>query len=556
MKVSFVNVVSAFVALVSSVSVSAAPYPAPAPTPVVNLSKRDGTPPNTGNTVSLTWTVAQATASPDGTARPSAVLANGQFPGPKVEANYGDMIALTVVNNLPDGTGIHFHGLQFTGVPQYDGAPGVSQCPIPAGGSMTYTFQADRYGTSWWHGHYNMNYLDGLWGPVIIHPPTEAQQYDEEYTITLNDWYHSDGPSIESHFLSQASSGEEQVPDSGLINGVDSYSCAYNNPTQCTANGNITTFNFTPGKKYRLRIINTSVLTNFLFSIDGHNMSVIEADWNDLQPYTTNTMQIAIGQRYSVIVEATQPVGNYWFRAIMDENCYPPSDLTAYPLRNDLRAMISYDGAGSALPNTTSYNASDPNCIDLLETDLVPLQSDNVQSPIQSFVFNVTNTRVTGGYYKGMVNNVSYVNTPQDPTLFHYTSGSSGNTSFPQSQNVYTIPNSGWVQVVLQNLDKDTHPFHLHGHTFSILAYEENATYDPANPPTLNTATPLKRDTATIPIHGYTIISFDASNPGIWLLHCHIEFHYGSGFAVQFAELPSQMASITVPSDMQSMCSA
>jgi FtsP/CotA-like multicopper oxidase with cupredoxin domain len=52
-----------------------------------------------------------------------------------------------------------------------DGVPGVQQCPIPPGGSFTYSFIADLYGTSWYHSHYSAQYAGGLIGPMVIHGP-------------------------------------------------------------------------------------------------------------------------------------------------------------------------------------------------------------------------------------------------------------------------------------------------------------------------------------------------------------------------------------------------
>lgn len=54
-----------------------------------------------------------------------------------------------------------------------DGVPGITRCPIPPGGSFTYTFQADQYGTSWYHSHYSAQYAGGLVGPMIIHGPQD-----------------------------------------------------------------------------------------------------------------------------------------------------------------------------------------------------------------------------------------------------------------------------------------------------------------------------------------------------------------------------------------------
>jgi FtsP/CotA-like multicopper oxidase with cupredoxin domain len=79
------------------------------------------------------------------------ILVNNEFPGPLVEANFGDTISVTVHNNIsgPDeGTSLHWHGMLQTGTPWFDGVTGVSQCPIAPGDTFTYTFLADQYGTS------------------------------------------------------------------------------------------------------------------------------------------------------------------------------------------------------------------------------------------------------------------------------------------------------------------------------------------------------------------------------------------------------------------------
>lgn len=120
-----------------------------------------------------------------------------------------------------------------------DGVPGVQQCPIPPGGSFTYSFIADLYGTSWYHSHYSAQYVTfevlipfnalscckisvlicsryagGLIGPMIIHGPqtvpydigmlkffpTIGQRVMLNFTdkgpIILSDWFHRDYLSI------------------------------------------------------------------------------------------------------------------------------------------------------------------------------------------------------------------------------------------------------------------------------------------------------------------------------------------------------------------------
>jgi len=104
---------------------------------------------------------------------------------------------------------------------------------------------------------------------------------------------------------------------------------------------------------------------------------------------------------------------------------------------------------------------------------------------------------------------------------------------------------SGWVDVVLNNLDDGGHPFHLHGYDFFVLAihkaergwgsfnpFELSPDESPGGAYDLNR--PPKRDTVFVPRHGYAVLRFLATNPGIWMFHCHILWHQASGMAMGF----------------------
>lgn len=120
------------------------------------------------------WAISRGYIQPDGYNK-SVILINDQFPGPLLEANWGDWIEVKVTNKIVnEGTSIHWHGIFQEGTPFMDGVPGVSQCPIAPGNSFTYRFQADLYGTSWYHSHFSAQYSGGLYGPIVIHGPTNA----------------------------------------------------------------------------------------------------------------------------------------------------------------------------------------------------------------------------------------------------------------------------------------------------------------------------------------------------------------------------------------------
>ena len=92
--------------------------------------------PNTGVTRKYNFVIAPCTIAPDGVKDFGGLCVNGQFPGPLIEANYGDMISVTVTNGLKDeGTAMHWHGLLQTNTNWQDGVPGVTQCPIAPGAS-------------------------------------------------------------------------------------------------------------------------------------------------------------------------------------------------------------------------------------------------------------------------------------------------------------------------------------------------------------------------------------------------------------------------------------
>ena len=89
--------------------------------------------------------VENTTLSPDGYTRQTLTF-NGTIPGPAIIADWGDNLVIHVTNNLEhNGTAIHWHGIRQLGSLEYDGVPGVTQCPIAPGDSLTYKFQASKY---------------------------------------------------------------------------------------------------------------------------------------------------------------------------------------------------------------------------------------------------------------------------------------------------------------------------------------------------------------------------------------------------------------------------
>ena len=177
---------------------------------------------------------------------------NDSYPGPPIIANWGDNIEVTIINDLQNGNGtsIHWHGLrQFESFDQ-DGVPGVTQCPIMPGQSMTYRFKATQYGTSWYHSHFSLQYTDGIAGPIIINGPTSKDYEEDLGALMVTDWYHRSAFSLFQPFELQT--GAPPPTDSKLLNGKwGNFTC----PAGATNCGQGEWFRqrLTPGKTYKCK---------------------------------------------------------------------------------------------------------------------------------------------------------------------------------------------------------------------------------------------------------------------------------------------------------------
>ena len=314
--------------------------------------------PNTGVTRSYDFTVAAQNIAPDGVSR-QGYLVNGAFPGPTIEANWGDWIEVTVHNDLTtEGTSLHWHGLLQQETPWFDGVPSVMQCPIAPGSSFTYRFRADLYGSSWWHSHYSAQYANGLFGPMIIYGPSDNAQYDVDLgPVMISDWYHSDYFDLIEQVMAPASEGLlPPVSNNNLINGKMNYPCANATGLQCTPNAGISKFFFESGKSYRLRLINSGAEGMQKFSIDGYNLTVIANDFVPLEPYETDVVTLGIGQRTDIVVKATGNSSDaVWMRSTLGTSAFDGGCTLNDGISPEAVAAIYYEKADtSSVPTTTS----------------------------------------------------------------------------------------------------------------------------------------------------------------------------------------------------------
>lgn len=398
-----------------------------------------------------------------------------------------------------NGTSIHFHGIRQHYTSQMDGVPSITQCPIAPSDSFTYTWKATQYGSSWWHSHFYVQAWDGIVGGILINGPATSNYDVDLGNLLLTDWSHI---TADEEVMRAAIGGPPKL-DNGLINGTN----VYNNSG--TVTGSRFETSFTDGTRYRIRLVNTAADTHFKFTIDGHTMEVISADFVPIVPYTADTISIGMGQRYDVVVTANATAGNYWMRAIAQGACSNNANL------DNIRGIIRYDAESTDDPVSDSWDDAYVNeCVDEESSLMVPyvaLPASDVATYTQDFDVALL---VSGLWAMG---NSSFVNYWDYPTILQ---AYEGNDTYADSQEVFHLPEADqWVYWVIQTTNAVPHPMHLHGHDFWVLG-SGSGIYDPDTADLKLTNVP-RRDVVLLPSSGYVVIAFYTDNPGVsYSLYC------------------------------------
>lgn len=276
---------------------------------------------------------------------------NGKSPGPVLRFKEGEDVSINVTNNLDEMTSIHWHGviLPF----EQDGVPGISFPGIKPGETFTYNFPITQSGTYWFHSHSGFQEPEGAYGSIIIEPKDrEPFRYDREYVVQLTDkhphsservmrnlkvtpdYYNREQQTVGEFFSDVSENGlmttvkdrmawggmrmmkadvEDMQGFTGLINGKG--------PKQ-----NWTGL-FEPGERIRLRFINSSAMTYFDIRIPGLNMTVVQADGNNVQPVNVDEFRIGVAETYDVIVRPKDEQAYTVFAESMGRSGYARATL-------------------------------------------------------------------------------------------------------------------------------------------------------------------------------------------------------------------------------------
>lgn len=519
------------------------------------------------------WQVNYLLRSPD-CVESVLIAINEGFPGPTIQAEAGDTIVVELENKLPtEGVVIHWHGIRQRGTPWSDGTASVTQCAINPGETYVYRFVVDKPGTYFYHAHHGMQRSAGLYGLLIVDVgkgEKEPFPFDGELNIIVSDWWHK---SIYEQMTGLHSKPFRWIgePQSLLIGGRGHYNCSLV-PTQAgtiSANCNNKNHQCEPfilsveaGKTYRVRIASATALSSLNFIIEGHNMLLVEAGGNYIEPVEVENVDIYSGQTYSFLVKADQdPSRNYWAAVnVRGRRPNTPPGLAIFNyIPNQATSWPSTAPPASPAWNDFAYSKAFANKIVARDGfgPRVPPKSDRT-------IVLLNTQNYIDGYTKWAINNVSLVLpvTPYLAALKYKLRNAFDHRAAPETyspngydimrppsnpnavtgNSVYSLNFNATVDVVLQNANvltpnsSDIHPWHLHGHDFWVLAYGDGAFIPSQDVGKFNLRNPPLQNTVVVFPYGWTAIRFVADNAGAWAFHCHIEPHLHMGMGVVFAE--------------------
>ena len=542
------------------------------------------------------------TILPYSKSRKPIISANYSFPGPLLEAYEGDTFVIRVINRLDQPTTMHWHGARQLGTPDMDGAVGVTQCAIPPKHELIYRFKAEPAGTLWYHGHLLEQYTDGLYGALIVRRRNDPIQQlcDSEQILMVADWYNNRAHAelLPWYINPNNPSGNEPTPDAIVVNGKFTQSLF------------ISLFG---SKRVCFRIINTASFSMYTVSIDGLPLHVIEIDSTSVAPYTVTFVNVNVAQRVLFYIDLTEldpmytatgtsPTNSLFIRFQAMVSMYPVDILNYIPPYENQRypyptffnllylAILSFDASNS----TPTYPASQPiptlssavtpketNMLDARPSDTKQIVIPNATHTLNLLVaFNVGSDGINRPYINDVTYSsaANYMRLRPDPSvgitsdlyspLLHQMvekpqllnipaprpeAGSALPVIQSDQNGHYIVPRLAVVDILINNTDGGEHPFHLHSHTFWILA-----TSDYPEAESLYAGQYLYRDTVSVPALGWAKIRFLADNPGAWFFHCHIEWHMSAGLALVFLVSPEQLLAngFTVSPSMKQLCEA
>lgn len=438
---------------------------------------------------------------------------NESVPGPLVRVTCGDVLNLTLSNRLKEKTTLHAHGVRLRC--DMDGVPDLTQASIEPGTDFVYRFAAAHPGTYLFHSHVGMQPDRALYAPFVVDDPKEPLKYDQEWVVVLDDWVDDIDGSNPEHVLDQLKPGGSMAmnmhmgmgPGPGSPSPHRSTSAPPASPKSTKGlgpdrvlrdshsallhgeggnvsyphyliNGRVRTnpsvFQCRPGDRIRIRFINAGSETAFRVALGDHPLTVTHTDGYPVKHQTTDALLIGMAERYDVLVTAKDGV-------------FPLVALAEGKPGKGLAVLRTNKGKNLPSPDVR------PGELDreiVSARRLVPADSVRMDNRKTDRELRI---RITG-------------------TMQKYDWGFD-HRAYDVRQR-HAVRAGERVRLTLINATDMWHPMHLHGHTFAVAGLNSQG---------------ARKDTTIVLPHRKLVLDFDADNPGLWMLHCHNQYHSESG---------------------------
>jgi L-ascorbate oxidase len=429
--------------------------------------------------------------------------------------------------------------------PFSDGTPLASQWPIPPKYFFDYEIRPEvgMAGTYFYHSHVGFQAISAA-GPLIVDDAGPVPyKYDDEVVIFLQDVFNRTDANITTGLLGVpfAWSGE---PSNVMVNGKGQMYGMLKSPI-CE----LASIHLQHDRTYRVRFIGGTALSFVTLGIEGHdNLTIIEADGSYTAPLSVDHLQIASGQRFSVLLRTKSRGETSKQQFLMQvETRDRPALIRSF-------AVFDYaNGRNLIEPPLTPPIALPNQTYGWIDYKLRPLKANNGFPQLSEVTRRVV-IRVQQVFQAGKPvwaqNNYPWVDTfPKEPYLVSLYKNDGAN--FPDYNRA--IANGGIdpvarafpakigevLEIVIQNtasaIGVDVHPFHAHGaHYYDIGS--GSGTYDvAANEARLKGTQPVMRDTTMLYRYGpnttpgapagWRAWRLRVTQPGVWMIHCHILQH-------------------------------
>ncbi|EOA35008.1 hypothetical protein CARUB_v10020107mg [Capsella rubella] len=461
------------------------------------------------------WNITYGDIYPLGV-RQQGILINGQFPGPDIHSVTNDNIIINVYNSLDEPFLLSWNGVQQRRNSFVDGVYGTT-CPIPPGKNYTYMLQMkDQIGSFYYFPSLGFHKAAGGFGGIrILSRPRIPVPFPDpagDTTVLIGDWYKSNHTDLRA----QLDNGKKlPLPDGILINGRSSGA----------------TLNVEQGKTYRLRISNVGLQDSLNFRIQDHKMKVVEVEGTHTLQTTFSSLDVHVGQSYSVLVTADQPPKDYY---VVVSSRFTSNVLTTTGV---LRYSNSAGAVSGPIPGGPTIQIDwSLNQARAIRTNLTA--SGPRPNPQGSYHYGMINTTRTirlassagqvDGKQRYAVNSVSFkpADTPLKLADYFKIDGvyRTGSIQYqPTGGGIYLdtsvmqVDYRTFVEIIFENSEDIVQSWHLDGYSFWVVGMD-GGQWSPASRNEYNLRDAVARCTVQVYPSSWTAILIALDNVGMWNL--------------------------------------